>query len=566
MTMLRELSIRDFAIIEQVHITFDEGFHVLTGETGAGKSILFDALSLVIGGRGSAEFVRHGAKKAEVEALFDLKQEHPACRQMSELGLDTMDGTVVVRREIHHSGKSTCRINGQIVTLAMLRQVGESLLDIHGQHEHQSLLQVEEHLEWLDHFGGGPLLQKRSEYHQIYRRFQDVDRELQRITRDEKEIAQRIDLLQFQRDEIAAARLTEGEDADLEQEHSRLAHAERLLQNAADAFQVLYGENQGAECINRAIRDLEEIVKYDDSLEPVLEMVQSAYYQVEEASRQLGRYQDDLEFDPGRLSQVEERIKVIDQLKRKYGETIPEILAHGQRVEQELNELLHRDEKKETLEMERAELLNFLTEKADQLSALRKEAAALLEERVEKELHDLNMSGTRFAVSFSEIEGEPAFTATGKDRVEFLISPNRGEPLRPLVKIASGGELSRIMLALKTIFSDVDQVETLIFDEIDTGVSGRAAQAIAEKIAKLSRNTQVLCVTHLPQVACMADVHFHIFKETEEEKTRTRVKLLSDDGRTVELARMLGGVEVTDTTRDHAREMLRLAKETKEAM
>ncbi|GGE10475.1 DNA repair protein RecN [Marinithermofilum abyssi] len=564
--MLRELSIRDFAIIEQVHITFDEGFHVLTGETGAGKSILFDALSLVVGGRGSAEFVRHGAKKAEVEALFDLKQEHPARRHMSELGLDAMDGTVVVRREIHHSGKSTCRINGQIVTLGMLKQVGESLLDIHGQHEHQSLLQVEEHLEWLDHFGGGPLLQKRSEYHQIYRRFQDVDKELQRITRDEKEIAQRIDLLQFQRDEIAAARLTEGEDADLEQEHSRLAHAERLLQNAADAFQVLYGENQGAECINRAIRDLEEIVKYDDSLKPVLEMVQSAYYQVEEASRQLGRYQDDLEFDPGRLSQVEERIEVIDQLKRKYGETIPEILAHGQRVEQELDELLHRDEKKETLEKERAELLHSLKEKADQLSALRKEAAALLEERVEKELHDLNMSGTRFAVSFNEIEGEPAFTATGKDRVEFLISPNRGEPLRPLVRIASGGELSRIMLALKTIFSDVDQVETLIFDEIDTGVSGRAAQAIAEKIAKLSRNTQVLCVTHLPQVACMADVHFHIFKETEEEKTRTRVKLLSDDGRTVELARMLGGVEVTDTTRDHAREMLRLAKETKEAM
>ncbi|OYD09820.1 DNA repair protein RecN [Paludifilum halophilum] len=564
--MLREMSIRDFAIIEQVHLTFDRGFHVLTGETGAGKSILFDALALVVGGRSSAEFVRHGAKKAEVEALFEVSKNHPARQKMEELGLDADDDNLLIRRDIARNGKSTCRLNGQLITLAMLKQVGEYLLDIHGQHEHQSLLRVDEHLAWLDDFGGKALLDRKKAYQEIYHQYKEIKRELEQIHADEKEIAQRIDLLSFQVDEIAAARLTPGEDEELHQEHSRLAHAESLTKHAGYAFESLYGEGTSAENLSQALRDLEEVIRYDDSLETVKELVQSAYYQVEEASRELGRYRDELEFDPARLAEVEDRIAVIDQLKRKYGESVEEVIQHGQQAGEELENLVHHDEKKLELEEKLAGLFTRMKEEADALTALRQKAAVRLEKQVEEELIDLNMKGTRFAVAFQEEKESPEYLPTGADRVEFRISPNPGEPLRPLVKIASGGELSRIMLALKTIFSDVDGVQTLIFDEIDTGVSGRAAQAIAEKMARLARSSQVLCVTHLPQVACMADIHFNILKESDDQKTRTRVKHLTDQGRTLELARMLGGVEVTETTRTHALEMLRMAEQTKKAI
>ncbi|SFS92981.1 DNA repair protein RecN [Marininema halotolerans] len=566
--MLHELSIRDFAIIEQVHLTFSEGFHVLTGETGAGKSILFDALSLIVGGRGSADFVRHGAKKAEVEALFELTEDHRALIELKKLGLSLEDGCLVIRREVTQQGKSTCRINGQLVTLAMLRQAGEYLLDIHGQHEHQSLMRTEEHLSWLDAYGGPSLSEALNKYKKSFEKYQEVTRRLTTLDQSEKEIAQRIDLLTFQRDEIAAARLEAGEEEALFQEQNRLAHAEHLTHRSASAFELLYGEEQGGERLNRAVRDLEEVVRFDESLQEVLELVQSAYYQVEEAARQLGRYQDELEFDPVRLSEVNDRLTEIEQLKRKYGDTVEEIIAHGNEAATELEGLEHSDQVKQELMEQQASLLTILEEEAASLTQLRKKAAITLELRVEEELVDLNMKGTRIQVAFHDQVSNNGlrYTATGDDYVEFLIAPNPGEPPRPLAKIASGGELSRIMLALKTIFSDLDGINTLIFDEIDTGVSGRAAQAIAEKITRLGRNRQVLCVTHLPQVACMADIHFQISKETLEEKTRTRVKMLTEEGRVMELARMLGGVEVTKTTQTHALEMLQLAEKTKENM
>ncbi len=428
--MLREISIRDFAIIEQVNITFDNGFHVLTGETGAGKSILFDALSLVTGGRGSTDFIRHHAKKAMVEALFELREGHPARTVLSELGLEAEDDHLLIRREISISGKSTCRINGQMVTLAMLKQVGTHLVEIHGQHEHQKLLQVEEHIKWLDAFGGSRLKRRLQAYRRIYQEYRDIVKQLERIDADEKEVSRRIDMLTFQRDEIAAARLETGEDEMLEQEHGRLAHAERLMQNAADSYEALYGENRGAESINRAVRDLEEIVPYDESLSGVLELIQSAYYQVEEAARQLGRYRDGLEFDPTRLAQVEERLRLVDDMKRKYGETVDEILAYGRSVEEELEKLEHRDERKAELEEKRDQLITQLTEQAEELRALRRTAAAELERLVELQLSDLNMKGTRFSVAFHPA-GTLDFTPHGIDQVEFLISPIPGSPFAP---------------------------------------------------------------------------------------------------------------------------------------
>ncbi|MBA4495008.1 DNA repair protein RecN [Paenactinomyces guangxiensis] len=565
--MLRELSIRQFAIIEEIQLRFEGGFHVLTGETGAGKSILIDALGLIAGGRASSEFVRHGADKAEIEALFDLSHTHPIRPVLAEWGVEDDQGSLIIRREITAGGKSTCRVNGRIVTLAMLKQIGKKLIDISGQHEHQSLLQVEEHLEWLDRFGGEEILSLREEYEQVFGKYQQLHKELRRINLNQKEMAQRIDLLQFQKEEIESAQLVAGEDEELEQEKNRLVFAEKLITHTAKAYDHLYGDRGGLDHIQEALSHLEEIIAVDETLAAAKEMVQTATYQVEEAVRELGRYQDDLEFDPDRLYEVEERLHLLKQLKRKYGDSIEDILQYGEKVEQELEQLVHRDETQAELEERIRSLSKQLGALAEKLTACRKKAASLLEEKVERELRDLNMGSTIFHVAFyPDAYRSGQFLPTGKDVIEFQIAPNPGEPLRPLAKIASGGELSRMMLALKCIFTDIEDVHTLIFDEIDTGVSGRAAQAIAEKIAVLAQKNQVLCVTHLPQVACMADLHFYISKESQNDKTRTKVESLNHQGRTLELARMLGGVEVTQKTCEHAEEMLRLADRVKQTL
>lgn len=560
--MLKELSIRHFAIIEHVQLSFEDGFHILTGETGAGKSILIDALSLAVGGRASADYVRHGEKKAQIEALFEISADHPVCGILEEMGLEPEEDLLLIRRDITASGKSTCRINGSPVTLSMLKKVGRSLLDIHGQHEHQSLLRTEEHLEWLDAFGDQSLKDLRREYETLYYEYRTLEKELDRLTSDEREAARRMDLLSYQLQEITAANLVEGEDEELEQERNRLVNAEKLVKGAGDAFEALYGEGRGSDSLQNALIHLEEIHRYDESVGPVLEMVQSAVYQVEEAIRLLGRYRDELEFEPDRLNQVEERLHLIHQLKRKYGDTIRSVLAYGETIAGELEELKNRDENREEVRRKLDNVREKLESVASRLTSARKRAAERLEQRMEAELSDLNMANTAFRVTFQSAE---RFTPTGCDRVEFQIAPNPGEPLRPLAKIASGGELSRLMLALKTIFIDVDPIDTVVFDEIDTGVSGRAAQSIAEKMAGLARKNQVLCITHLPQVACMADHHYLIAKEVSDRKTRTRVERLNAEGRATELARMLGGVEVTTTTRRHAEEMLRLAERMKQA-
>ena len=561
--MLKELSIRQFAIIESVRLSFDEGFHVLTGETGAGKSILIDALTMVMGGRASADYVRHGAKKAEIEALFEISGDHPVFGILEEMGLETEEELLVIRREITASGKSSCRINGNLVTLTMLRKVGRTLLDIHGQHEYQSLLRTDEHLEWLDAFGDQHLKDLRRQYEALYGEYKTLEKELERLTADERETARRMDLLSYQLQEITAASLVEGEDQELEQERNRLVNAEKLVKAAGDAFEELYAEGRGGDSLRNALYHLEEIIRFDESVAPIFESVQSAVYQVEEAIRLLGRYRDELEFEPDRLNRVEERLDLIHRLKRKYGDTIESILAYAESVSGELEELRNRDENREKVKQRLDMVGEKLKNLADLLTSARKKAAKRLEQRMEAELADLNMANTAFRVAFEP--AERGFTPAGCDRVEFQIAPNPGEPLRPLAKIASGGELSRLMLALKTIFIDVDPIDTVVFDEIDTGVSGRAAQSIAEKMAGLARKNQVLCVTHLPQVACMADHHYLITKEVSDQQTRTRVERLDEDGRATELARMLGGVEVTATTRRHAEEMLRLAERIKQA-
>ncbi|GFN30557.1 DNA repair protein RecN [Paenibacillus curdlanolyticus] len=570
MVVLRELSIRNLAVIEDVTVSFHDGFHVLTGETGAGKSILIDALSLVVGGRGHAELVRHGCERSEIEAVFDMPVHHPVWDVLSRNGLSASpEEFLVIRREMNAQGKSVSRINGQTVNLSILREAGECLVNIHGQHEHQSLLRTDKHLEWLDAYAGEPLGDRKRTYASLYKQYESARSALKELEETSRKQMQMLDLYRFQLEEISSAQLQVGEDESLAEEKRKLTYAERLRNNAAEAYELLYGQ-QGLDAIGKAVSKLEDICSFDKgAIGPLLEQLQSAYYQAEDAVYSLRDYRDNIESDPERLAWIDDRLNLIHHLKRKYGETTADIIAYYDKIKAECEWLENRDERLQQLREEELRLYNDCLIIAQELTALRKHAASRLSEAVEGELQQLQMSGTTFRVALEQVTSEdgssPKLGIHGMDEAVFLLAPNPGEPLKPLVKIASGGEMSRIMLALKSIFAAIDQIPVLIFDEVDTGVSGRAAQSIAEKMSSLSKGCQVFSITHLPQVACMADHHYEIRKAVIDSRTRTTVQELSLNGRIEELARMLGGVEVTEKTRHHAQEMLDLALQRKGA-
>ncbi|WP_166239185.1 DNA repair protein RecN [Paenibacillus turpanensis] len=562
--MLSELSIRNLAVIESLQVQFGTGFHVLSGETGAGKSIVIDALSLVAGGRSSADLVRYGCDKAEIEALFDLPKEHPLWMVLEGLGIAAeREDPVLIRREVTSSGKSTSRVNGQLVNLSMLKEIGEHLINIHGQHEHQSLLKSEFHLEWLDAFGGSTVAKAKAKYQEEYKHYTALVKEYEEVQKANRNGLQLSDMYRFQLQEIEAASLRQGEDELLAEEKRKLANAEKLYSGVADAYESLYGNKQGLESVGKALQKLQAAVAYDQAaLKPILDQVQSAYYQLEDAVHELRAYRDQIEFNPVRLDEIESRLASLTGLKRKYGATVEDILVYAEKIGTELDYIDRKDEKLEqlsaALEKQRAVLMHL----GERLSEVRKQSALKLASQIETHLSDLHMEKTRFQVQIEPLP-QGTFVKTGIDQAEFMISPNPGEPLKPIGKIASGGELSRVMLAMKSIFAAIDQIPVLVFDEVDTGVSGRAAQAIAEKMSRLSEYSQVFSITHLPQVACMADRQYLIRKHTENERTYTTVQLLENEQRAEELARMLGGVEITETTLTHAKEMLVLAENMK---
>ncbi|WP_058303730.1 DNA repair protein RecN [Gorillibacterium timonense] len=571
--MLRELTIRNLAVIESVQLTFDAGFQVLTGETGAGKSIIIDALGLIAGGRASADLVRYGQDKAEMEALFDMDADHPVWQALERIGIAVdRSEPLMIRREVTVAGKSTSRINGQMVNQSMLREIGEWLVNIHGQHEHQSLLRPEGHIGWLDLFGGSAVAEASARYRESYERYSGLLRQLRELQDSGKQALQMQDLYRFQVEEIASAKLKPGEEEKLLEEKRKLANAEKLFSSINDSYEAL-ASGKGLQAAGKAMQKLQDIAGLDSSvLQPLLEQIQSAYYQLEDASFQLRDYRDQIEFNPARIDQIERRLDVLSTLRRKYGDTVEEILQYYESIQRELSLLDNKDEHIRRLQTELEAEQQVLLDAAASLSALRRKAADELAGAIEQELQDLQMQRTRFAVRIEtmedangpELEGRRIrLTASGMDDVEFLISANPGEPLRSISRIASGGELSRIMLAMKTIFAKVDRIPVLVFDEVDTGVSGRAAQAIAEKLSRLSADCQVFSITHLPQVACMADEHYLIQKGIEGERTYTRVFRLDHEGRVMELARMLGGVEVTETTKRHAEEMISMASRQK---
>ncbi|MER1956598.1 MAG: DNA repair protein RecN [Solibacillus sp.] len=562
--MLKELSIRNFAIIDDLTVSFSEGLTVLTGETGAGKSIIIDAVNILAGGRGSTEFIRHGEKKAELGGLFEVTSDHhPIYLKLEQHGIEAEEGTIILRRDLNDSGKSICRVNGKLVPLSVLREIGGSLIDIHGQHENQELMDEKFHIHLLDHFAQHDLKDLKAEYDEAYETYRQLKREFAEISIDEQRAAQRIDLYQFQIQELEQAALSVDEEEALSEERIRLMNFHKIFERANMAYEAISGEGNGLDYIGNAMNALEDIVRLDTMFKESSESVTSSFYALQDAAYQVKNALDDLEYDAERLNEVEQRLALYQNMKRKYGTTVEEILAYYEKIEEELSQLLNRDEAMQQNEQLLARMETDLNKLAVELTKIRKQNALQLSEAIMNELRMLHMEKAQFIVNFEELRH---FDAHGKDYVAFYISTNVGEPPKSLPKVASGGELSRMMLALKTIFSSANGITSIIFDEVDTGVSGRVAQAIAEKIAAISINSQVLCISHLPQVAAMADHQYYIKKQVEHDRTFTTITEMERDERIEEISRMMSGAEITDLTLQHASELLQMANERKDGM
>ncbi|WP_339194819.1 DNA repair protein RecN [Solibacillus sp. FSL R5-0449] len=562
--MLRELSIRNFAIIDDLTVSFFGGLTVLTGETGAGKSIIIDAVNILAGGRGSTEFIRHGEKKAELGGLFHVdNSQHPIFAKLEEHGIESEEDTIILRRDLHDSGKSVCRVNGKLVPLSVLRDIGGSLIDIHGQHENQELMDEKFHINLLDHYAHHELLPVKAKYDEAYEAYRQLKREVSELSMDEQRMAQRIDLYQFQIQELEQAGLKIDEEEALDEERLRLMNFHKIFERANIAYSAISDDGTGLDFIGNAMNALEDIVALDSNFKEASEAVTSSFYALQDAAYQVKNVLDDLEYDAERLNEVEQRLALYQTMKRKYGTTVEEILTYHEKIEEELSQLMNRDETLQKNEQLLAKMEADLNKIADQLTTIRKENAIKLSDAIMNELRMLHMEKAQFIVKFEPLN---QLDANGKDFVAFYISTNVGEPPKSLPKVASGGELSRMMLALKTIFSSSNGITSIIFDEVDTGVSGRVAQAIAEKIAAISVNSQVLCISHLPQVAAMADHHYYIKKQVEHNRTFTSITEMEEKERIVEISRMMSGAEITDLTLQHASELIHMANERKETM
>ncbi len=570
--MLSELRIKNFAIIDQLKVEFKEGFNCLTGETGAGKSILVDALNLLLGSRSSPEMIRTGEEEASVEAFFGLtaSRKLPA---LARMGIDPVEG-LLIKRLITRSGKSRAYLNGNSITLHMLEEVTEDLIHIYGQHEHQHFLDPARHVDILDQ--AGKLLPLRQKFEQIYLRWSQSRSELKEWTAKQKERTERVALIAFQSKEIAQASLRPpkpnepDEEGELMAERSRLLHAEKLHTIAQQGFDVLYGESGSVvEGLKSTLQRLRDGIKIDPALKSPGQTLESALFQAEDVAAFLRSYLDKVHFDPQRLEVIESRLDEIHKLKRKYGANIAEILAYQERIDREKGTLETLEDRIGALEKENTRLGEELISAAEDLSRERRKIGQELAKKVEQELSTLGMKKARFAVEiqreFEAGEGHektdrPQISEKGMDQVQFLLAPNPGEELKPLAKIASGGELSRIMLALKSIFSEETGVGTLIFDEVDAGIGGGIAEVVGHKLKEISEGHQVFCITHLAPIASLADFHYGVSKKTHGGRTYVEIKGLEGEERMEEIARMLGGLKITGKTLEHAREMLRQAK------
>ena len=553
--MLTELNIKNFAIIDSLNITFEKGFNVLTGETGAGKSIIVDAVDLVLGGRASSEMIRSGCEEAVVEAAFDISDVKGVSEKLGEMGIEK-DDNLVIKRTLSASGKNKVFINGSMATIAMLSDVGEFLVDIHGQHEHQTLIKVERHIDVLDEYAAlGPLRQEMSE---IYSEWNRVKDELESLKSSEADKEKKVDLLRFQSDEIEKAALKVDEDEELLEERKLLSNAGRLYESANTALEILYLQSGSAlELIKKAGSNVTDISIIDESMRVTLDAINSASASIEDAALTLRDYVGRISFDPERLNEIEERLDLIGRLKRKYGNTVSEILKYREEVDRELDGIERAEERIGELEREGERLKDKGLKVAETLSERRKKGSDELTKKVVKELSDLGMKKAIFEVKIERLND---ISAKGFDKVEFLLSSNPGEAPKPLSKIASGGELSRIMLALKKVLAGPSGVPTMVFDEVDSGIGGGVAEIVGRKLREVAEGRQVLCITHLAQIAAMADLHYAVSKNENKGRTTTTVRRLSGDERVDEVARMLGGMTITEATKRHAEEMLKTVR------
>ena len=560
--MLSLLHIEDIAVISQAEIAFGEGFNVLTGETGAGKSIVVDAIGAIIGGRTSRDLIRTGAKCARVTGVFGGL---PALNWFEQYGIaPDENGELLVERVIHPDGKNTCRVNGHPVLVTQLRELGSQLLNIHGQHDGQQLLDEETHLESLDNFAH--LSPQRQNYTAAYERVKDLRAQLKAVQMDEGEKARRMDTLQHQIGELERAQLRVGEEAELTAQREILRNAERITDAVDQAWQALTGgemSDGAVALLTNAENALTQGGRYSTELSELAQKVSQLRYAADDVAELVRDARSGLDFYPGQLDDVEERLDLIHRLKRKYGADEEEMLAYLDRCQTELDNIQFSDERREKLEREVAQAVQAAQQEAEQLSKARQKAARELSERIQQELSDLDMPRVRFEVEFGPVEGEDGLNEFGMDRVRFLMSANLGEDLKPINRIASGGELSRIMLALKNVLAETDCVTTMVFDEVDTGVSGRAATKVAQKLSQVARGRQVLCVTHLPQIAAMGDVHFSVEKGERDGRTYTRVEQLDRPRRREELARLSGGAS-TAILLEGAEELLQKAEAWKQ--
>ncbi len=562
--MLKQVSIRNIALIDQQLIEFFDGFSVLTGETGAGKSIIIEALNFVLGERASRELIKSGEEKASVEATFHLKQDELVMEALQEQGIDCDDGELTLYREFTASGKNVCRANGTMINTSALKLIGDALVDIHGQHAHQSLLDEKKHILLLDRFAGKEALEVKARVASAYHKATEARRLLSAAQFNEQERIRRVDLLTYQIQEIDAARLTDGEEEQLEEQRGLLQNAQAVMEGLEGANAALSGdeaESGGAlASISIALHMLDGIARLRADYQQLSDKLHALYYDLEDASYTLRDYKADFSFEPGMLDEIESRLELISTLKRKYGASIAEILAYREKGAEELDLIDNAEERREQLAKDYAAAKAEYDMESAALSSLRKAAAERLSARLLPELSDLGMPHAAFSARFETLSGEIP-SANGIDDVEFLLSTNRGEPVKSLSKVASGGELSRIMLSFKSVLADLDGIPTMVFDEIDSGISGQIGTAVAVKMRQIAKNHQVLCITHLPQIAAYANHQYLVYKEETGEHTRSNAILLTQQQRAREIARIMGSNGEDAVALEHAQQLIDAAEE-----
>lgn len=560
--MIYELYMKNCALVEELRVNFGKGLNILSGETGSGKSIILEALNLCLGGKYDRTFLRRGSQSGEVETVLFVENDK-FLNKIKDLDIEIdEDNLLVVSRKLFSDGRSTTKVNGKNIKVSDLKKLMSLVVDMHGQHQNQALYSKENHLEFLDLYGKNKIKSRLDKYKKVYKEYNDIRKQILKLNdnKSDMEVQRERDLLKFQINEIEAANLSLEEYNDLKVKKEIFVNSEKIFNSLNEAYSLLHsGQFNSEEQVGKVSNSLSSISKYDKELEEIEISTNNVLYELEDISANIRSYLDNIDFEPYLLNEIQEKLDVINNLRRKYGDTIEEILSYCDKIKERLDDIDNKEEKNTELQLSLLKKEKELAVKAEELSEGRKKMASKLEEELLEELSSLNMKNTKFKVDFKKIE----YNENGYDDVEFLVSFNLGEEMNPLYKVASGGEMSRFMLAFKSILSDVDKIDSLIFDEIDSGISGRAAQTVGEKLSRISKDKQLICITHLPQIASFADEHFYIEKNVENDRTYTTIEKLDRDSKKNEIARLISGMTITEKTIEHADEMLDIADEIK---